>query len=406
MDHGFERAQAFVDRQEFDHRCPGAHQILERGPHLPERIQDLVHEPERDRSRHDRRSEHHEAEDVVDLQVEDPRDVEVHVVEIQAKIIPPDIVEQFTHGGRIGPAGIVLAVDEFLAVGGLDTLVAKFQPGQADADHGQKRRAHDRPQQGRDHQRMRDLAEDRHGRHTGREMDEHRQEGDQRHHGVDQADAEELGRRREAHGVFLDTLRGAFDLAQPWPVRHVVAVHRLPPAKDIVADEEARDDADHHRHQGDAEEGGDAVVEFADLDRARPRQRRLQQVVEGAVPVIDGDAHLHLEIGDEEDERGAEDRPPPPRMRRHRLPEGREQPDRRDEIEIEPEEGPRPEPPDPDECRIALRQADMGAPVRGGGVPERHAERSPDQHRPEEGTGTGKEGNEQGEGSTSAWAGP
>ena len=45
-------------------------------------------------------------------------------------------------------------------------------------------------------------------------------------------------------------------------------------------------------------------------------ERGLDQVVEGAVPVVDRDRDLHLEVGGEEDQRRAEDRPAPPGMRR------------------------------------------------------------------------------------------
>ena len=55
----------------------------------------------------------------------------------------------------------------------------------------------------------------------------------------DQVDAQPLHGRGEAHRVFLDALRGAFDVAKLAPVGHVVVVHRGAPAEDVVADEEA-----------------------------------------------------------------------------------------------------------------------------------------------------------------------
>ena len=49
-----------------------------------------------------------------------------------------------TAAGVVGAGGVVLAVDEFLAVGGLDALVAELQPGQLDADEREHRGAHHR----------------------------------------------------------------------------------------------------------------------------------------------------------------------------------------------------------------------------------------------------------------------
>ena len=92
---------------------------------------------------------------------------------------------------------------------------------------------------GGDHQRIGHRAEDRDLRDIGREPQQHRQEGDERHHRIDEADAQVLDGTGEAHGVFLDALRGALDVAQPVPVVGVVIVHRRAPAEDVVADEEA-----------------------------------------------------------------------------------------------------------------------------------------------------------------------
>ncbi len=55
---------------------------------------------------------------------------------------------------------------------------------------GEKHRAENRPQQGRDHQRIGDLADDRQFGDVDRQPDQHRQEGDQRHDRIDEVDAQ------------------------------------------------------------------------------------------------------------------------------------------------------------------------------------------------------------------------
>ena len=154
VDRRLEGAQALVDRQELDHDGPGVDQVLERGAHLVERVQDLVHQPERDGADHDARGEHHVAEDVVDLDVEDARDVEVHVVEVEPEVVPPHVGKERAGGRWVGTGGVVLAIDELLAVGRLDPLVAELEPGQLDADQGEKGGAERRPEQGGHHQRV------------------------------------------------------------------------------------------------------------------------------------------------------------------------------------------------------------------------------------------------------------
>src|SRR5690606_27156151 len=130
-----------------------------------------------------------------------------------------------------------------------------------------------------------------------RQPEQYRQEGDQRHYRIDQAYPQPLHRRGESHRVFLYALRGALDVAKPWPVAHVVVVHRRAPAEDVVADEEAREHAHRHRDEGDPGECDQLAVEIGNLDGRRLGQRCLDQVVERAVPVVDGDAYLDLEIG-------------------------------------------------------------------------------------------------------------
>ena len=160
-------------------------------------------------------------------------------------------------------------------------------------------------------------------------------------------------RGREAHGVFLDALRGALDVPQPRPVRHVVVVHRRAPAEDVVADEEARQHADHDRDEGDAGEVEQPGVEFRRSSTGRDfAERRLDQVVERPVPVVDRDADLHLEIGGEEDQRRAEDRPAATRDAARRCARtAAKSSDAEREVDVEPEERPRPETRDADRRR-------------------------------------------------------
>ena len=49
------------------------------------------------------------------------------------------------------------------------------------------------------------------------------------------------------------------------PVGHVVVVHRGAPAEDVVADEEARQDADGDRDEGDAGERRQLAVELTEV---------------------------------------------------------------------------------------------------------------------------------------------
>ena len=58
-------------------------------------------------------------------------------------------------------SGVIFAVDQLLAVGRLDALVAEFQARQPDADQRQKGRAKQRPDDRDDHQRIGDLADER-----------------------------------------------------------------------------------------------------------------------------------------------------------------------------------------------------------------------------------------------------
>ncbi len=118
------------------------------------------------------------------------------------------------------------------------------------------------------------------------ERHQHRQEGDQGHHRVDKAHAHIFEGGSKTHGIFLHTLRGAFDMAQMLPVGHIVLVHRRAPAEDVVADEEVVHHANNHRDDRDAEKDADFLIKLVDADLMRGGQRALDQVVERRIPAL------------------------------------------------------------------------------------------------------------------------
>jgi len=97
--------------------------------------------------------------------------------------------EQLLHGRRLGAGVVVLAIDQFLAVGRLHALVLELQTRQLDAGHHEQRGAEDRPAERGDHQRIGDRPDQRKSGHMGRQMRQQGQEGDQRHGRIDQRDA-------------------------------------------------------------------------------------------------------------------------------------------------------------------------------------------------------------------------
>jgi hypothetical protein len=121
----------------------------------------------------------------------------------------------------------------------------------------------------------------------------------------------------KAHGVFLDTLRSALDITNPFPLRGVIVVHRRSPAKDEVADEKPRnhvnengEESDLRKNQYEVEHSGgirlDGLLRLDDLDivaflRRRATERVLHQVEEGTAPVVDGDRYLHRKISGKQD---------------------------------------------------------------------------------------------------------
>ena len=209
---------------------------------------------------------------------------------------------------------MVLSVHQFLPVRRLDFLVVEFKARKLDADDCEQ----DCPGRRRDDckidQRMRDGPDPRELGDVLAQGPEERQERDQCHHRTHEGNAQALDDPSEAHRVFLYALSGAFDMANLVPVRHVVVVHRRPPAKHVVADVEL----EQHRHGdvdgGDLGEGQALCEKVGELHRPWLGQCLLQRVVEVSEPLVDPDVELHLVPSDRQDRDAAQQRPmhPPP----------------------------------------------------------------------------------------------
>src|SRR6202048_1949333 len=106
-------------------------------------------------------------------------------------------------------------------------------------------------------------------------------------------------------------------------------------------------------------------------------------------PAVDGDADLDLKIRGEQDQRGTEDGPQRPAMRREHHPGGGEDDDAKRKIEVEPERARRPENLDADASRRRHPNE-----IAGIAIPERHRERRPGDRRQEEQFGSREKGNE------------
>ena len=150
-------------------------------------------------------------------------------------------------------------------------------------------------------------------------------------------DAKALHDRCEAHGVFLDALRGAFNVAELRPIGDVVVVHRRTPAEDVVADEEVVEDGHGDKHHRDAEKSDELREELLQRDAVRRRQGGLDHVVEAAEPFVDHYVELDLKPDDEKDHEGNDDRPPEPAVRRQLRPDGREYRAADDHVLVKPD---------------------------------------------------------------------
>ncbi len=137
------------------------------------------------------------------------------------------------------------------------------------------------------------MAHNQQIRHVFRQRNQHRQEGNQRHDGVDKTHAHILKGGGKAHGIFLHTLSGTFDVAQVMPVGHIVFVHRRTPAENVVADEEVVHHANNHRDHRNAKEHANFLIELVNTDFVRRGQRGLDQIVERRIPGVDRHPNFH-----------------------------------------------------------------------------------------------------------------
>ncbi|CSG35091.1 Uncharacterised protein [Shigella sonnei] len=115
-------------------------------------------------------------------------------MKIEAKIVFPYGAKQLAYRRRRRARGIVFTINQLFTVGGLYSLVFKLQPRQFDPYHCQPSGPHQRPDDSGNHQTIRNVPDNRQLRHMRGERYQHRQEGDQRHDGVDKTDAHILQR--------------------------------------------------------------------------------------------------------------------------------------------------------------------------------------------------------------------
>ena len=177
----------------------------------------------------------------------------------------------------------------------------------------------------------------------GRERNQYRQEGNQRHNRVDKADAHIFQRRSKTHGVFLHTLRCAFDVTQMLPVRHIVFVHRGTPAEHIVADKEVVHHANDYGYQRNTEKNAHFMIELLNLHLVWCAERSLNQVIKWRIPGVDGDADFNQKPGHKNNQRCAQNRPVLPAVWAVEKPEQREHPDTKNVVRIKNQVIQRPE---------------------------------------------------------------
>ncbi|CCK05758.1 hypothetical protein BN128_4062 [Cronobacter sakazakii 696] len=291
---------------------------------------------------------------------------------------------------RIGARRIVFAIDQLFTIGRLNALIAKLQARQLNADERQQTGAHQRPDDRGDNQPVRHLAHYRQFFHVRRERHQHRQKGNQRHHGFQQRHAHIFNRGGETHGVFLHTLRGAFDMAQPRPVFHVIFVHGGTPAEDVVADEKIVQHAHGDVDKRNAKEHHEPAVKLADFDFIGRAERGLDQVKERRIPGVNGDRKFHHKPGDENQQRRTQHRPALPAVRAIDAPEGGEQPHAKRVVGIEKNKVARPETGRAD-GQLARHAKPFGKPAAAH-LPDDEGQHRPDQRRKKKSAGTREKG--------------
>ncbi|MCY1232233.1 hypothetical protein D9M72_447100 [compost metagenome] len=134
---------------------------------------------------------------------------------------------------------------------------------------------------------MRDCADDRKVGDVLRHVEQQRQEHHQRHHRIDQGNAEPFENIGEAHRVFLHTLRRPLDVAQLVPLRHVEIVHGGAPTEHIVVGEERGDDVQRDADETDFKEAQLQRVELSGGNAGLSGKRILQEIEERTTPIVE-----------------------------------------------------------------------------------------------------------------------
>ena len=130
-------------------------------------------------------------------------------------------------------------------------------------------------------------ADYRHYLDRFRQLPEDRQEGEQRHDGIEEPATQRFHDEGETAGIFLDALACAFDMAQARPPGHIKVVHGVAPAEDPMLREKAQQNGDDDVNSCDAREGEYQRIELFNGHAARFAQCFLDSVVELAEPLVD-----------------------------------------------------------------------------------------------------------------------
>ena len=181
----------------------------------------------------------------------------------------------------------------------------------------------------------------------------------------------------------------------------VVVVHRRAPAEDVVAGDEGVQHGGRDVDERDGAERRKLAEELFLRDGVGLCQRLLDHVVEGAEPVVDHHVELDVEPDEKDDERRNAHRPTEPAVRQQPADQPDEDRAGRDHVLVEPDVA-RGLDGDGGPVGVGRRigkadqtaDAELGAEVAGGAVPQGHAERGPQDDGREEEFGLREEGGE------------
>ena len=108
-DAAFKGSEPFIDRNQFYNSRPRVHKELEGRADLGEGIENLVQRTKRDLAGHNSRCEYNVRKYIVRLQIQDTADIEVHVVEVDPKIVLADGCKKIDQFGRQRASRVVLS---------------------------------------------------------------------------------------------------------------------------------------------------------------------------------------------------------------------------------------------------------------------------------------------------------